>query len=174
MSIAVVKACMQPLARAKPSKRRFRNRHSTPLPFNLGTADLMLLVSRDHTARLLPLAISTSSATVCSSLLVVTPTLLLVANSACPLVPIPSKPVGGSSPPAEASCSSPASRLASIADSLSSKGLVCDESRPFKSSMVSWSPNADQPTSSSNFSLTYSMTMMSRRRSSNNSPELCA
>ena len=155
MSIAVVKACMQSLARSKPSKRRFHNGKSTPLPLNLETADLMLLVSRDPTARLLPPAISTSSPTVCSRLLVVFPTLLLVANPACPLVPTPSKPDGVWSPPAEASCSPPASRLASIADSLSSKSLACDASRSYKSSMASWSPISDQPTSSSHFLLTY-------------------
>ena len=162
---------MQSLARVKPSQRRFQTGNST-LPLNLGTADLMLLVSRDPTARLVP-------------------NLNLITNSlqqpiggdsystttnkpACPLVPTPSKPVGGRFSPAEASCSSPASRLASIADSLSSKSLACDASRSFKSPMASWSLISDQPTSSSNFSLTYSMTVMFRRRSSNNSPELCA
>ena len=174
MSITLVKTCMQSLERAKPSKRRFHIGNSTPLPLHLGTADLMLLVSLGPMDRLLLPAISTLSPIVCSRLSVATPNLRLEANPACSLVPAPSTSGGGWSPLAEASYSPPASRLASIADSLSSKSLACDTSRSIKYSMVSWSPISDQPTSSSNFSLTCSMTVMFRRRSSNNSPELCA
>ena len=54
-----MKARMQSLARAKPSKRRFHNGNSKPLPLNLGTADLMPQISRYPTARLLPSAIAT-------------------------------------------------------------------------------------------------------------------
>ena len=80
----------------------------------------LLLISRDLAARLPPPAISPSSPTVGSRLSALTPTLLLAANPAC----TPSKPVGGWSPPAKASCSpSVISRLASIAGSLSSKVL---------------------------------------------------
>ena len=112
---------------------------------------------------------------VCCKLLVVTPNLRLEANPACSLVPAPSTHDEGWSPLVGAACIPPVfSRLVSIADSLSSKSLVCEASCSFKSSNVLWSPISDQPPSSSNFSLTYSMAVMFRRRSSNNSPELCA
>ena len=86
-----------------------------------------------------------------------------------------STPDEGRSPPVGAACSPPVfSRLSSVVDSLYSKSPACEESCSFKSSMVSWSFISDQQPSSSNVSLTHSMTVMFRRRSSNNSPELCA
>ena len=110
---------MQSFAGAKPSKRRFHNGNST-ITTKLGNSNFdAAYLARSHGETATP-ASSTSSPTVGSRLSALTPTLLLVANPAC----TPSKPVGGWSPPAKASCSpSVISRLASIAGSLSSKVL---------------------------------------------------
>ena len=78
---------MQPLVIAQPSKRRFYKGYSTPLPLNLGTADLMRLVSLGPMDRLLPPKISSSSPIVCSRLSAATLNLRLEAISSCSLVP---------------------------------------------------------------------------------------